>query len=386
MSQEVAIIGIGMTKFGELWNRSFRQLFVEAGAEALEDAGVKSTEIGALFGGNMSAGQFIGQEHLASLIMDHSNLTPQPATRVEAACASGGLALRTAYMSIKSGMHDVVIAAGAEKMTDVLPSRTTGALATAADQEWEAGFGATFPGLYAMIARRHMHEFGTTEEQLASVSVKNHYNGSKNPKAQFQNEITIESVLSSPMVADPIKLFDCSPVSDGAAALVLASAEKAKELCENPVWIAGSGQASDTLSLHSRKSLTTLNATVEAGRQAYKQAGITSKDIGAAEVHDCFTIAELCAIEDLGFCEKGDSGKFTEQGETGLKGSVPVNTSGGLKTKGHPVGATGIAQAIEASLQLRGEAGDRQIDDVEYVLTHNVGGSGGTAAVHIFSR
>jgi len=188
------------------------------------------------------------------------------------------------------------------------------------------------------------------------------------------------------MVSDPLRLFDCSPVSDGAAALVLASAEKAKELCENPVWIAGSGQASDTLSLHSRKSLTTLNATVEAGRQAYKQAGLTSKDIGAAEVHDCFTIAELCAIEDLGFCEKGDGGNFTEQGETGLKGSMPVNTSGGLKTKGHPVGATGIAQAIEASLQLRGEAGERQIDDVEYVLTHNVGGSGGTAAVHIFSR
>ena len=386
MSKRVAIIGIGMTKFGELWDKSFRHLIVEAGTKAIHDSKVPPKEIDGLFGGSMSSGQFVQQEHIASLTMDQSGLLPNPAMRVESACASGGLALRSAIMAVKSGMHDMVVAGGAEKMTDVLGSRSTGALATAADQEWEAFYGATFPGLYALIARRHMHEYGTTEEQLAQVAVKNHSNGAKNPNAQFPFEVTLEKVMSSSKVSEPLKLLDCSPISDGAAAVIVASEEKAKEYCDNPVWIVGSGQASGTLTLADRPDICTLDATVNAAKMAYKQADVTAKDISCAEVHDCFTIAELCAIEDLGFCKKGEAGKLTEQGETSLKGSIPINTSGGLKSKGHPVGATGIAQAIEATLQLRGKAGDRQLKNVEYALTHNVGGSGGSAAVHIYSK
>ncbi len=386
MKKEVAVIGIGITQFGELWDESFRTLFVKSGAEAIQDAGIKSDDIDALFGGNMSGGQFIGQEHLASLAMDHTALLPKPAMRIEAACASGGMAVASAYMAVKSGMHDVVVAGGVEKMTDVLTSHTTSALSTAADQEWEAFQGVTFPALYAMIARRHMYEHGTTEEQLAQIAVKNHDNGEKNPKAHFRKKITIDHVLNSAKIADPIKLLDCSPVSDGAAVVILASAEKAKEFCDDPIWLAGTGQATGSIALHNRKDICRLGATVEASRKAYEMAGITPKQVSCAEVHDCFTIAELCAIEDLGFCEKGQGGRFVQDGETALSGSIPINTSGGLKAKGHPVGATGVAQVVEAVLQLRSKAGPRQVSGAEYVLTHNVGGSGGTASVHIFSQ
>ena len=386
MKKEVAIIGVGLTQFGELWDRSFRSLITEAGTKAIADAGIKPEKIDGLFGGNMSGGLFIKQEHLGSLAMDQAGLTPMPAMRIESACNSGGQALRAAYMGIKSGLHDVVVAGGVEKMTDVLTGATTEALATAADQEWEAFYGATFPGEYALIARKHMKDYGTTEEQLAKVAVKNHYNGSRNPYAQYQNEITLETVMKSTKVADPLKLFDCSPITDGAAAVILANAEQAKELCDDPIWLVGSGAGTDTLALHDRRDITTLDATVAAARQAFKQTGLTTKDIDLAEVHDCFTIAEICAIEDIGFCKKGEGGKFTEQGQTSLTGSIPINTSGGLKSKGHPVGATGIAQAVEAALQLRGKADRRQIEDAEIAMTHNVGGSGGSCRVHIFTR
>jgi|TARA_Y100000310_G_scaffold269500_1_gene282705 acetyl-CoA C-acetyltransferase len=386
MSKKVAVIGVGITKFGELWNESFRTLFVKSGTQAIQDAGISSKDIDALFGGNMSGGQFIKQEHLASLAMDHTALLPKPAMRVEAACASGGMAVSAAYMGIKSGMYDVVAAGGVEKMTDVLTNRTTGALSTAADQEWESFQGATFPGLYAMIARRHMHEYGTTEEQMAEVAVKNHYNGSKNPNAQYQREITVDQVMNSAKIADPIKLLDCSPISDGAAVVILAGEETAKLVCDDPIWLVGTGQATGSIALHNRKDICTLNATVEAAKRAYGMAELRPKDISCAEVHDCFTIAELCAIEDLGFCDKGKSGQFVQDGHTRVTGSIPINTSGGLKAKGHPVGATGVAQVVEAVLQLRGKAGARQVTDPEYVLTHNVGGSGGTASVHIFGR
>ena len=231
-----------------------------------------------------------------------------------------------------------------------------------------------------------MHEFGTTREQLAKVAVKNHHNGSLNPIAQFQKEITIEQVINSPMVADPLTLFDCSPITDGAAALILCKAELAKKYVDDPIYIIGSGQASDTLALHDRRSLTTMDATVKAAQEAYKQAGITAKDIDFAEVHDCFTIAEIVATEDLGFCKKGEGGKLLDEKATELNGRIPVNTSGGLKAVGHPVGATGIKQAIEMVLQLREKAGKRQVNDAKIGLTHNVGGSGATAVVHLFSR
>lgn len=386
--RDVAIIGVGCTEFGELWDKSFRELFVEAGVSAIEDANVQGGKIDALYVGNMSGGRFIEQEHLGALIADYSGLASLhvPSTRVEAACASGGLALRQGILAVASGYHDIVIAGGAEKMTDVGVETTTDALAAAADREWEGIMGATFPGLYAMIARLHMHRYGTKQEQLAAVAVKNHHNGTMNPKAQFQNEITIDTVLNSVMVADPLHVFDCSPITDGASAVVLAPADIAKKFTDTPIYVKASAQASGTLSLHDRLDITTLDATVAAAKRAYKMAKVTPKDIGFAEVHDCFTIAEICAIEDLGFVKKGEGGPATESGMTAIGGEIPINPSGGLKACGHPVGATGVKQAVEMTLQLRGEAGKRQINGANIGLTHNVGGSGGTAVVHIFAR
>ncbi|HLB71588.1 MAG: thiolase domain-containing protein [Candidatus Methanoperedens sp.] len=386
--RDVAIIGVGCTEFGELWEKSFRELFVEAGVSAIQDANIQGGKIDALFVGNMSGGRFIEQEHLGALIADYSGLASLhiASTRVEAACASGGLALRQGIIAVASGYHDIVIAGGAEKMTDVDVETTTHALTAAADREWEGVMGATFPGLYAMIARLHMHRYGTTQEQLASVAVKNHHNGSMNPKAQFQNEISIDAVLNSIMVADPLHVFDCSPITDGAAAVVLAPADVAKKYTDTPIYVKASAQASGTLSLHDRPDITTLDATVAAGNRAYRMAGLSPKDIDFAEVHDCFTIAEICALEDLGFVKKGEGGKATESGMTAIGGEIPINPSGGLKACGHPVGATGVKQAVEIVLQLRGEAGKREIAGAEIGLTHNVGGSGGTAVVHIFGR
>jgi acetyl-CoA C-acetyltransferase len=386
--RDVAIIGVGCTEFGELWDKSFREIFVEAGVSAIEDANVQGGKIDALYVGNMSGGRFIEQEHLGALIADYSGLASLniPSTRVEAACASGGLALRQGIIAVASGYHDIVIAGGAEKMTDVGVETTTDALAAAADREWEGIMGATFPGLYAMIARLHMHKYGTKQEQLAAVAVKNHHNGTMNPKAQFQNEISIEAVLNSLMVADPLHVFDCSPITDGASAVVIAPADIAKKYTDTPIYVKASAQASGTISLHDRPDITTLDATVAAANWAYKMAKLKPKDIGFAEVHDCFTIAEICAIEDLGFVKKGEGGPATESGMTAIGGKIPINPSGGLKACGHPVGATGVKQAVEITLQLRGEAGRRQIEGANIGLTHNVGGSGGTAVVHIFGR
>jgi len=387
--RDVAIIGVKNTKFGELWGKSLRDIVVEAGAGALADAGVGGKEINALYVGNMSGGRFIDQEHIGALIADYSGLSKNlhvPATRVEAACASGGLALRQAIMAVASGYNDIVIAAGAEKMTDVGSEEASSALAAAADREWEGMAGATFPGIYAMIARLHMHRYGTTSEQLAEVAVKNHKNGSLNPIAQYKNKITVDDVLKSIMVADPLHIFDCSPITDGASALVLAPADIAHKYTDTPIYIKATAQASDTIALHDRRDITTLDATVVAAKRAYSMAKLRPEDIDLVEVHDCFTIAEICAIEDLGFVEKGKGGIATANGETAIGGRIPVNTSGGLKACGHPVGATGIKQAVEIVTQLRGEAGKRQVEGAEYGMTHNVGGSGATAVVHIFSR
>jgi acetyl-CoA C-acetyltransferase len=383
--RDVAVIGIGLTKFGELWDKSFRQLIAEAGAKAILDSGIEGKEIDAMYVGSMSSGRFVGQEHVGALVADASGFSTAhiPATRIESACASGGLAIRQGYLSIASGINDIVVVGGMEKMNDVVGASATETLATAADQEWEAFFGATFPGLYAMIATRHMHEYGTTKEQLAQVAVKNHANGSLNPYAQYQRPVTLEQVVNASMVAYPLGLLDCSPVTDGSAAVVLCAADKAKKYKKNPVKIIGSGQASDSLALHARRDICTLDATVYASKMAYNQAHLTPKDIDLAEVHDCFTIAEICAIEALGFVKKGEGGKAIENKITTLDGELPINTSGGLKAKGHPVGATGVAQIVEVTLQLRGEAEKRQIKDARIGLAHNVGGSGASSTVHI---
>jgi acetyl-CoA C-acetyltransferase len=380
--REVAIVGVGSTAFGELWTRSLRTLFVEAALAAMKDAGIDRVD--SMVVGCMSSGLFVGQEHLGALLADNLGQKSIPATRVESACASGGAALRAGFMEVASGVHDVVLVGGVEKMTDVGGDEATFALATASDQEWEASQGATFPGLYAMMARAHMHRYGTTSEQLASVAVKNHENGAKNPRAQFPGRITVEEVLKSVMVADPLHILDCSPISDGAAAVVLCAAEKIKiSKTRRPVFITGVGQATDTMALHDRSDLCALQSVTEAARRAYAMAGRKPADIQLCEVHDCFTIAEIMAVEALGLVEKGRGGPATLGGETKLGGRIPVNTSGGLKSKGHPVGATGVAQAVEIVEQLRGEAGARQVRDAHVGMTQNMGGTGASAVVHI---
>ncbi len=382
--REVAVIGVGMTKWGELWEKSLRQIFVETALLAIDDAGVDKVD--SLIVGSMSSGLFIGQEHIGSLLADYLGQTPIPAARVESACASGGLALKMGFLEVASGVSDIVMVGGVEKMTDVSGHEATYALGTAADQEYECFHGITFPGLYALIARAHMEKYGTTREQLALVAVKNHENGSLNPLAQFPFPITVDSVLNSVLVADPLRVLDCSPITDGAAVVILCPLEMAKKLKKPIVKIAGFGQATDTIALSSRRDITWLESTYQAAQKAYQMAGKKPEDIDVVEVHDCFTIAEICVIEALGLVEKGKGGKAVEEGLTSLSGKIPVNTSGGLKAKGHPVGATGVAQAIEVVKQLREEAGPRQVKGARLGLTQNMGGSGGSAVVHIFER
>jgi acetyl-CoA C-acetyltransferase len=378
--RDVAVIGAGMTKFGELWGQSIKDIFVEAAQKAIADAGVD--HIDSLYVGCMSSGLFVGQEHLAAVVADYLGVTPVPATRVESACASGGAAFRQAFLEVASGASEIVLAGGVEKMTD--GADVTEVLATAADQEYEVYQGITFPGLYAMIATAHMHQYGTTREQLAAVAVKNHRNGAKNPNAQFRSEVTAEQVMASTMVADPLRLLDCSPVSDGGAAVIVASLDVAKRLKKPFARVLASAQASDTIALHSRESLTTLKSVVEAARKAYALANVKPSELNLIEVHDCFTIAEIVVSEDIGLFEKGKGGEAVAKGLTSLEcGKIPINTSGGLKAKGHPVGATGIAQIIELYEQLTGRAGARQVKEARRGMAQNMGGSGASCVIHI---
>jgi len=384
--RKVSIVGAGMTRFGEHWETSFRDLIVEAGVKALTDAQMPGQDVQAIFGGCMASSRFIAQEHIGSLIADQVGLKPIPSTRCEAACASGGVALHSGWLAIASGRYDVVVVGGVEKMTEIGTSRAALALGGAGDQEWELFNGASFPSIYALMACRHMHDYGTTEEQMASCAVKNHANAVNNEYAQYRKKITIEQVMNSGYVASPLKLFDCSPLTDGAAAVVLCASEKARKYSDAPVEIFSTSQASGTLSLASRSSFTSIDATRVAARDAFDHARLTPKDVDVAEVHDCFTIAEIMAIDDLGFFKKGEGGKVSEEGRTALNAEISVNTSGGLKACGHPVGATGVKQAVEITWQLRGEAGKRQVNGAEIGLTHNVGGSGGTAVVNLYKR
>jgi len=381
--RDVAVIGVGMNRWGELWEKSHRQIWTEAALEAIADAGVDHVD--ALYVGCMSGGLFVGQEHLGALLADQLGMGPIPGTRVESACASGGLAFRQAYLAVASGEHDLVLATGVEKMTDVDGGAATYALSTAADQEYECYHGITFPGLYAMMARVHMHRYGTTREQLAQVAVKNHAHGLLNPLAQFRSKITVEDVMGSVMVADPLRVLDCSPITDGAAAVVLAALPQ-KATKRLPVKVAASAAATDTIGLHDREDLAWLRSTEVAAAKAYARAGITPADVSFCEVHDCFTIAEVMVVEALGLAERGRGGEAAASGMTALGGRVPVNPSGGLKSKGHPVGATGIAQIREAVLQLRGESEGRQVKDARWGLTQNMGGTGASSVVHIFTR
>ena len=381
--RDVAVVGVGMTKFGEIWEKSFRDLYVEAALAAIDDAGVDRLD--SMHIGCMTSGLFVGQEHVGSLMADYLGQKNLAASRVESACASGGLAFRQAFIEVASGMSDIVMAGGVEKMTDIGSDGATYALAAAADQEYEVFHGATFPGLYALMAVAHMEKYGTTREMLSAVSVKNHHNGAMNPFAQYPFEVTKEQVESSVMVASPLRILDCSPITDGGAAVILTTVDIAKKLGKPIIKVIGSGHATDMIALHSRDDITTIKATMVAAEQAFKMAGKTIKDIDFAEVHDCFTIAEIIVMESLGLYEPGKAGEAVLKGETALEGSFPINTSGGLKSKGHPVGATGVAQMVEVVKQLRGEAENgRQLkNNPKTALTQNMGGSGGSTLVHI---
>lgn len=380
-----SIVSAGMSKFGKNEGLYARELFGYAFKEAVDRCPKLNPkqDIKAMFIGHMGEA-YEHQGHTGSAIADWSGLIGIPSTRTEAACASGGAALRSGIYAVLSGLADVVIVGGVEKMTHRTTAEVTEYLAMASDYPFEQFHGITFPGLFALMATAHMNTYGTTQEQMAKVAVKNHYHASLNPKAHMQKEITLENVLSSKVVAWPLKMYDCSLITDGASCLILTKPELASKYTDNPVQIIGAGQASDSIGLYERPSLTSLQSSKTAAKTAYDMAAVNPECIDIAEVHDCFTYAELMSYEDLGLCPVGKSGQLIESGETRLDGRIPVNVSGGLKAKGHPVGATGTAQAYEIYLQLTGQADRRQVKDAKIGLTHNVGGSGATATVHIY--
>jgi len=379
----VAIIGIGKTAFGAFPDRDLRSLAVEAGQKCLADAHVSPSQVEAYYLGNFAGPSFVGQNHLAPYIAGAMGITGVPCTRFEAACASSGSAFYHAVSSVAAGLNDVVLVAGVEKMTSQTTPKVTEILAGAGDTCGEVRAGATFPALFAMIARRHMYQYGTTREMLAAVAVKNHENGAKNPLAHMRKVITMEQALKGKPISEPLTVFDCSLISDGAAAVLIAPLERAPEFTDQPVKVLAVAQTSDYVALDQKDDITTFRAVSAAAQKAYKMAGVTAQDIQFAEVHDCFTIAEIIATEDLGFVKKGEGGPYALAGCTRLTGPLPINTSGGLKSKGHPVGATGVGQICDLVYQLRGEAGERQLARHSLGLAQNLGGSGATAVVTI---
>lgn len=414
LGRGVAIVGAGMSKFGCFPGFTSRDIFVDAYKDLLTtvDKGIDPKDIEAFYLGNYSSDLFEGQSHLAPIIANWIGLSPIPAARLEGACASSSVAFREGMIAIASGLYDMVLVGGIEKMTDLPISEVTDTLATAADIPYEVSAGFTFPGFYASMATAYMNAYGATPETFMKVAIKNHFNGSLNPKAQFGQKISdimeikkasavkkgrpvpswksemefLSDDKANPMIAWPMRLYDCSPVSDGGAALLLVSEELAYQFTDNPVFVIGSGAASDG-PLHSRTSITSIPSAKLASQKAFEMAGVSTDDIKLAEVHDCFTIAEIIATEDLGFFEAGKGGAGAEAGETSRSGRIPINTSGGLKSKGHPVGASGAGQIVEIWKQLRGQAGDRQLPgNPDLGLTHNVGGTGQTCIVNIFER
>ena len=385
---DVAVVGAGQTKYGN-HPLGLKGMWAEAALAAFDsvDGGFSPTQIDEAFIGSIAfGGSQLG--NTAALLTEHSAMDGVPVRRVENACASSGFAFRDAWMAIKSGQADVVVAGGIEKMNDLTPERKRFWLGVSGDTEWERLAGLTFPGTYALMARRHFHEYGSTHDDLVNISVKNHAHGALNPLAHIQKEVSFEKAAGGFMVADPLTLYDCCPTSDGASCVILAADHVVKQFTDTPVWVRGSGAASDRLALHDRPSITRLKATAEASKRAYQQSGLTQNNIDLAEVHDCFTIAELIATEDLGFAQRGEGGLFAREGRGRLnQGDVTINSSGGLKSKGHPLGATGTGQVVEVFKQLRSQVSNgRQVRDAETALTHNVGGSGATCAVHVFGR
>jgi acetyl-CoA C-acetyltransferase len=384
--RKVAVVGAGKTPFGAFADKDLRSLAMTAGTKALENARTGPDAIEAFYLGNFAGPQFTSQNHLAPWISTALGMKGIPSTRFEAACASSGSAFFHAFQAVSAGIYDVVMVAGVEKMTSQPTARVTEILAGAGDSQTEVLVGSTFPSLFAMIARRHMHDFGTKREHLSAVAVKNHENGALNPDAQMRKVITLEQAMNARPIAEPLNLYDCSLISDGAAAVVLCAADRAREFSDKPVKVLGVAQASDFVALDRKQDITTFPAVRAAAQGAYAMAGVGAEDIEFAELHDCFTIAEIVAMEDLGFVERGRGGFFSFEGGTRRGGEKPVNASGGLKSKGHPVGATGVAQICDIVQQLRCEAGERQLKRHSLGLAQNLGGSGATCVVTILGR
>ncbi len=378
------MIGVGKTAFGAFPDRSLTWLAAEANEAALRDATVDSRSVEALFLGNFAGPQFTGQNHLAPYVAAASGLAGIPCTRVENACASGGSAFFQGWQSVAAGIYDCVLVSGVEKMTSRSTAQVSEILAGAGDMAGEGLAGATFPALFGMIARRHMFEYGTTRAELAAVAVKNHANGALNPQAHMRKKITLEQALAGKAVDEPLTVYDCSLISDGAAAVVLVpAASVAQYRASGFARVLAAVQTSDRVALDSKRDITVFPAVQRAAEKAYAQAGLGPQDIDLAELHDCFTIAEIIASEDLGFVKKGDGGRFAAAGCSAIGGALPINTSGGLKSKGHPVGATGVGQLCDLILQLRSDAGERQVTKHRIGLAQNLGGSGATCVVTI---
>jgi acetyl-CoA C-acetyltransferase len=382
---KVGIVGIGHGKFGNRSDATVQELAFEPFKQAIEDAkNLRREDIDALVVGSVP--EYHMQRSLPGVVAEYVGMNPKSVWLTEAACASGSAAIRTAYMAVKSGMHDIVAVIGVQKMRELPTDAILALMGRVGDVQWESIFGTTFPGYYAFYAASHMHEFGTTPEQMALVAVKNHHYGTMNPNSFFQKEVTVERILNSDEVAFPLKVFDCCANADGAACVILTNEKLAKKYSDNPIWFEGMGSASAEMSLLRRPNLYEIPSAIEAGKQAYKQAKVKPSNIQVAEVHDCFTIAEIMAYENLGFCEKGKGGKFIEEKQSYIGGKTPVNVDGGLKAKGHPVGATGVSMTVEIVKQLRGIAGKRQVPNAKIGLTHNVGGIGQYTFVNILRR
>ncbi|MDH3497855.1 MAG: thiolase domain-containing protein [Gemmatimonadota bacterium] len=380
----VGIIGIGHGVFGRRSDATVQELAFEAFRDALEDAGIARDDIDASVIGSVP--EYHKQRSLPGVVQEYLGVNPKPTWLTEVACASGSAAIRTAWMAIKAGVHEVVAVIGCQKMTELSTPEILGLMGRVGEVQWESVFGTTFPAYYALFARRHMHEFGTTRDQLLQVAVKNHHYGAMNPCALFRKEITLEKAKESEEVATPFQVYDCCANADGAACVILASEGAAREIAKKPVWLDGMGCATASMSVLRRPNLVGLPSAVEAARVAYEMAEVGPEDVKVADVHDCFTVAEILAYEDLGFCKKGEGGRFIADRQSYIGGKVAVNVDGGLKAKGHPIGATGVSMTVEIVKQLRGEAGERQVSDADVGLTHNVGGIGQYCFVQVLRR
>lgn len=385
----IGVIGIGHGRFGRRSDATVQELAFEAFRLAIKDAAIDREEIDASVIGAVP--EYHKQRSVAGVIQEYLGLNPKPTWLTEVACASGSAALRTAWMSIKAGLHKTVVVMGCQKMTELETAEILALMGRVGEVQWESVFGTTFPAYYAMFANNHMHEFGTTREQLFMVAIKNHFYGAKNPNALFQKEITMEKAMASDPVASPFCVYDCCANADGAACLIVTDEDRAKAWSDKTgkpvIWLDGVGCATASMSVLQRPNLTELPSAREAAQQAYRMAEVTAKDVAVADVHDCFTIAEIMAYEDLGFCEKGEGGKYIESKRAYIEGEgTAVNVDGGLKSKGHPIGATGVSMAYEIVTQLRGDAGARQVPNAKIGLTHNVGGIGQYTFVNVFRK